>query len=79
MATAHFPAIDQIGDTAGIVWHYLHKQGPRSFTQLAKEIDAPRDLIMQAIGWLAREDKLAIEEEARGKRVISLREPDSAP
>ncbi len=76
MATAHHPAIDQIGDTAGIVWHHLHKHGPRSLTQLAKEMDVPRDLVMQAIGWLAREDKLVIEEESRGKRLIGLREAE---
>jgi hypothetical protein len=73
MATAQHSCLEQIGDTAGVVWHHLHENGPLSITQLTKDIDAPRDVIMQAIGWLAREDKLAIEEEGRSKKIVSLR------
>ena len=62
MATAQQSVVDQIGDTAGLVWHYLNANESCSLTQLAKDIDAPRDVIMQAVGWLAREGKLAIEE-----------------
>ncbi len=36
------------------MWHYLNENGP-ALTQLAKDIDAPRGVIMQAVGWLARE------------------------
>ncbi len=72
MATAQQSCLEQIGDTAGLVWKYLNENGPRTLTQLAKDVDAPRDVIMQAIGWLAREDKVAIEEEAR-KKVVVLR------
>ena len=43
-----------------------------SLTKLAKQIDTPRDVVMQAIGWLAREEKISIEDESRSK-VISLR------
>jgi hypothetical protein len=73
MATAQHSSVEQIGDTAGLVWHQLHENGPRTLTQLTKDIDAPRDVIMQAIGWLAREDKLMIEEEGRSKKIVSLR------
>lgn len=73
MATAQQSCLDQIGDTAGVLWHYLNENGPRTLTQLTKEVDAPRDVIMQAVGWLAREDKISIDEEARGKKVVSLR------
>jgi len=73
MAIAHLSSLEQIGDTAGLVWHHLNENGPRTLAQLAKDIDAPRDVIMQAIGWLAREDKVTIEEEARGKKTVSLR------
>ena len=74
MATAHHSCVDQIGDTAGLIWQHLHEIGPRTLTQLTKDIDAPRDVIMQAIGWLAREDKLSIEEEGRSKKIVTLRE-----
>ncbi len=65
-------AFDQIGETAGLVWQALQQGGRMSFTKLFKEVAAPKDLVLQAIGWLAREDKIDIEEQARGK-VISLR------
>lgn len=64
--------IEQIGDTAGLVWHALDGQEPMSITKLVELVEAPRDTIMQAIGWLAREDKVCIEQTKRG-RMISLR------
>jgi len=70
MATASsLSALDQIGETAGLVWHYLHQNGPVSLTKLVKDVDAPRDVVMQALGWLAREDKLVIDESSRTKTV----------
>jgi hypothetical protein len=73
MATAHGSStVDQIGEVAGHIWHLLNQQGPLSLTRIVRDVDAPRDVVMQAIGWLAREEKIAIEEEARSK-VVSLR------
>ena len=65
------PTIQQIGETAGQVWHLLNTCGPQKITRLVKEVDAPRDQVMQALGWLAREEKIAIEEQSRS-RVVSL-------
>jgi hypothetical protein len=64
--------VELIGTIAGGVWHTLEKNGPMSLAKLGKEIDAPRDIVMQAVGWLAREGKVEIEETGRG-RFISLR------
>lgn len=64
--------VDQIGETAGVVWRALAEKGPLSLAKLVKEVDEPRDVVMQAIGWLAREDKVWIEEESR-TRVVYLR------
>lgn len=61
--------VDRIGSIAGEVWHILHEGGPLSPTQLADRVKAPRDLVMQAVGWLAREGKLQIEERGRRKTV----------
>jgi hypothetical protein len=72
MATAQLSCLEQIGDTAGVLWHYLNDHGSRTVSQLVKDVDAPRDVIMQAVGWLAREGKIAIEED-RGKKTIGLR------
>ena len=65
-------SVVQIGETAGAVWHVLDKDGAMSFTKLVKRVDAPRDLVMQAVGWLAREEKIDVKPTARG-RVVSLR------
>jgi hypothetical protein len=64
--------VDQIGETAGLVWHQLDQNGPMTVARLVKAIEAPRDVVLQATGWLAREDKVWIEETKRG-RTISLR------
>ncbi len=72
MATDLECCVSQIGETAGQVWQRLESKGPATIAKLVKEIDAPRDLLMQALGWLAREDKINIEGDARSK-TISLR------
>jgi hypothetical protein len=71
MATITENCVEQIGETAGQVWNTLATHGPLSLTKLTKESGAPKDLVLQAIGWLAREDKISIEE-GRTK-LISLR------
>ena len=71
MATVEASPAEQIGETAGEVWHLLHSEGPLKWTHLVKKVDAPRDLVMQAVGWLAREEKINIEEQSRS-RVVSL-------
>ena len=63
--------VNQIGDTAGVVWHTIHDQGPMSLAKLVRTVSAPRDLVHQAVGWLAREEKVRIDE-VRRSRVVSL-------
>lgn len=73
MATAvRESCLSDIGVTAGQVWHVLDERGSLTVAKLVKEIDQPRDMIMQAIGWLAREDKIEIEDDGR-TRVVTLR------
>ena len=73
MATADsISCVAQIGETAGLVWKILSENGPMNLTKLIKAADEPRDTVLQAIGWLAREDKVNIEESGR-TRTISLR------
>ena len=40
--------------------------------KLVKAVGEPRDTVMQALGWLAREDKINLVEEGHS-RVVSLR------
>jgi hypothetical protein len=63
---------EQIGHVAGDVWHSLDKDGGQNLAALKKATGASDELVLAAIGWLAREDKL--EFTASGKTVkISLR------
>lgn len=57
--------VNSIGDTAGLVWKYLHGRGEANLTQLKKGVRADPNLVLQAIGWLAREGKLRIEKKGR--------------
>jgi hypothetical protein len=66
------PAVNRIGDAAGMVWQHLSSKGPTSLTVLARVIGIPRDLLLQALGWLARENKIEITDKGRGK-IVSLK------
>jgi len=57
--------IQSIGDTAGKVWKLLNEKGEATLSQLKRGVKVDPNLILEAIGWLAREDKLRIEKKAR--------------
>jgi len=57
--------LEQIGETAGNVWRALEAKGPQSLAALKKQVKAPGDLVLMAVGWLAREEKLALEQKGR--------------
>ena len=59
----------QIGSVAGMIWHFLDVHGPVTLSKLAKEIDAPRDAVMQGVGWLAREGKIRFDETPRSRTI----------
>jgi hypothetical protein len=70
--TSPVSLVASIGEMAGVVWNTLSNNGPMTIAKLVKAIGEPRDSVMQALGWLAREDKIDITEESRS-RVVSLR------
>jgi Winged helix-turn-helix domain (DUF2582) len=62
----------EIGHVAGEVWGLLSRDGGQTIAAIKKSINAPSDVVLAAIGWLAREDKL--EFSVRGRSVkLSLR------
>lgn len=70
MSTEQLPhTVDSIGIAAGMVWAYLNGNGAVTLSKLAREIDVPRDLVMQGVGWLAREGKVVFAEGKRSKTV----------
>ncbi len=72
MSADQVSCVMQIGETAGAVWKTLAESGPISMAKLVKAVGEPRDTVMQALGWLAREDKVLIQDEGRS-RIVSLR------
>ena len=64
---------ENIGKAAGEVWSYLKGHGKSSLSGIEKGVDAPRGVVLMAVGWLAREGKLEFTEEKRTTQV-SLRE-----
>jgi hypothetical protein len=65
--------VTRIGETAGVVWCYLDKKGTVPLTKLIEDLDESRDLLMQAVGWLAREDKIHLAEASRRKTIALKR------
>jgi hypothetical protein len=63
---------ETIGHFAGQVWQLLHSQGAQSVPAIKKAVSAPDDIVLAAIGWLAREDKLNFSKSGR-TLTISLR------
>ncbi len=61
----------KVGEAAGQAWHLLDEQGPLPLTKLLKQLDASREVSLMALGWLAREEKIEVEERGR-RRVVSL-------
>jgi len=57
--------LERIGETSGLVWNALSAKGPMSLAALKKQVKAPGDAVLMAIGWLAREDKIALHQKGR--------------
>ena len=49
------------------------RSGSLPLSKLVDEVGAPKDLALLALGWLAREGKITIEESGR-KKMVNLRD-----
>jgi Winged helix-turn-helix domain (DUF2582) len=63
---------ESIGNVAGDVWGFLSQNGGQTLAAIKKSVDAPADVVVAAVGWLAREDKLEFATSGRQVK-ISLR------
>ncbi len=68
----------EIGEAAGKVWNFLNKNSQATFDEIYKSLDIDPKLFCMAVGWLAREDKIAFEGEGK-KRKFSLKDCAEAP
>lgn len=63
--------IQSIGESAGIIWNLLQSESRKWDYQEIKQATSLSDRIINAaIGWLAREGKLSIEETKVGRRNV---------
>jgi Winged helix-turn-helix domain (DUF2582) len=60
---------EEIGTTADAIWKILHTKGEFSLSQLKKQTKAKTRVFDWAIGWLARENKIAFTKQKRSIRV----------
>lgn len=64
--------VEEIGAIAGKVWGFLAASGAVSLSAVEKGVDAPRAQVYMALGWLAREGKIAVDREERSIRIRLL-------
>jgi hypothetical protein len=68
------PTVEAVfGVDAGIVWEALNKNGPSIIGDIVKATGLRRELVYGALGWLGRENKIAIEWRGRAM-VFSLKQ-----
>jgi len=66
---------ESIGMTAGRIWERLRADGELNITQLPKILNENSALVYQALGWLAREDKV-VYRTMGSKILVSLSESE---
>lgn len=66
---------EKVGETAGKIWKFLDKKGEVNIDQLPRNLKEKSAIVYQAVGWLAREDKIEYRTKAT-KTFISLAEPE---
>ena len=66
---------EKIGETSGRIWQILQKKGETNVLQLPRLLNEKSATVNQAIGWLAREDKIEFRS-VGAKTFISLTETE---
>lgn len=55
----------EIGNAAGIIWRYLDQHGEMPLSKLKQGTKLSDQLLLMAVGWLAKEEKLNFMKEGR--------------
>ncbi len=50
---------EKVIETAGKTWRFLGQHGETNVAQLGKAMKEKDQVVLQALGWLAREDKIS--------------------
>lgn len=66
---------EKVQEAAGKIWKVLAKKGKVNVAQLPKLLKEKMQIAFQALGWLAREDKVVYSEKDK-KNYVSLTEAE---
>ena len=66
--------IQEIGESAGKLWKYLSEHPGVTLEQVSKKLKLKESLTAMAIGWLARERKLAFEKDGKATKISVVAE-----
>ncbi|MFA5772237.1 MAG: winged helix-turn-helix domain-containing protein [Thermoplasmata archaeon] len=58
-------SVNEIGENAGKVWRTLRQNGAQTIVDLEASTKLSRESVCGAIGWLAKENKIAINQAGR--------------
>ena len=60
---------EQIGFSAGEIYNYLSENGTTSFAKMKKELDLKGNFADLGLGWLARENKVEIQQKGPAVKI----------
>ena len=60
---------EEIGTLAGAIWRALDAKGGMTLSQLKKEVNGKPFIFECAVGWLAREDNIVLEQVKKSYRI----------
>ncbi len=61
--------VQTVGEAAGQGWSMLRRAGKAGLSAIEREVGAPLPLTHMAIGWLAREGKIEIQQDKRAVQI----------
>jgi len=59
----------KIGHAAGMSWQYLERHGETTLSKLKQGTKLSDQLLLMALGWLARENKLNLVQQKRSLKI----------
>ncbi len=59
----------EIGKAAGISWQYLEQHGETTLSKLKQGTKLSEQILLMALGWLAREGKLSFVQDRRSLKL----------
>ena len=61
--------ITQIGMAAGAIWQFLDERGTSLFSQMVDTLQESPELLLMALGWLAREGYVLVSSDGAEFRI----------